>query len=285
MLEKCILVTNVSYLKKYHIPPVYKRLYFGNEFCQTLIPIAKTIEGILKYVYKKKLHLTLLTPFVTDNGLQKLTAIFKLLVTHLNHVEVVVNDWGVLQMINEQYRSIQPVLGRLMFRQKRDPRIANLIRGNQKAKIVSDGQGKKTIFLPKELPSSLKEAYTKTNIDFYLIRDFLLQNRIKRVELDNLIQGLSLNLPGGISASMYFPYGYITITRYCHDSTPVLDDKRIGYCRKECSRYFFKLRSPHMPKIIYKKGNTQFYKNNSISRTDLAKQGIDRLIYEPELPV
>lgn len=285
MIEKAILFTNERYLRRYNMLSDYKRVYFGNEFCQTLIPAGRTIRNVLKYINEKGLHFTFLTPFVTDEGLRKLSEVFKLLLDRLNHVEVVINDWGVLDLINERYKLIQPVLGRLMFRQKRDPRVERLIRGGQKAKIVTDEQGRKTIFLPKEIPADLKEAYTQTNVDFYLTKDFLLQNRIKRIEFDNLLQGLSLRLPKDISASLYFPYGYIAITRYCSSLTSLQEGRRIGYCKKWCDKYFLKLRSPCMPKVIYKKGNTQFYKNTIMSIRNCENQGINRLIYEPELPI
>ncbi len=39
---------------------------------------------------------------------------------------MVVNDWGVLQLLRSEYPEFKPVLGRLLNKSKRGPRIMNI---------------------------------------------------------------------------------------------------------------------------------------------------------------
>jgi len=285
MIEKAVLFNSLSFLEKYNISSRYKRIYFGNEFCQKLIPTQNILGRVLEFTRGKNLYFTFLTPFVTDAGLEVLDKLFYFLVNNLNTPEVVINDFGVLDLIDEKYKQIQPILGRLAFRQKRDPRFLNMFSGRQKTKIYLRPQGNNIIVLPKPIPVALKEAYTKSNIDFSEVKSFLLRKRIKRVEVDNLLHGLNLDLPKEMAASVYVPFGYITVTRYCPMLTEKQRIERITDCNRDCQRRFYKLRASCMPKVIYKKGAAQFYKNNTVQIKKWTMMGIDRIIYEPELPI
>ena len=43
--------------------------------------------------------------------------------------EVVVNDWGVLRLVRREFPGLRPVLGRLMNKMMRDPRVAPFYSG------------------------------------------------------------------------------------------------------------------------------------------------------------
>lgn len=285
-MERAILFTDLANLKKYNnIDLRYKRLYFGNEYCQKLIPTETEFGRVLDFCHRKNLALSLLTPLVTSFGLRKLDKLFCLLIRNSDSFEVVINDWGVLDLVNEKYKQLIPVLGRLMFAQKRDPRLVNIINDKQEAKITVDHSGNKTIFLPKGIPAALKTAYSNTNIGLPEMANFLVSRRVRRVEFDNLLHGLSFNLPPGISGSVYTPFGCIAVTRICPMLTEIQKRERISKCKQECRKYFWKLRAASISKIIYKKGAALFYKNPDLSVNKWMGMGIDRLIYQPDLPI
>jgi hypothetical protein len=96
------------------------RLYFGTEFCVNLIPSREMVARRCAAALKAGVKITFVTPFVTGEGLGKLSDIFEFLDT-LDDVEVVFNDWGVFMLLRERYRRIHPVLGRLLSKQRRDP--------------------------------------------------------------------------------------------------------------------------------------------------------------------
>ena len=229
---------------------------------------------------------------VLIDGLKRLEPLFEQIRNEGCTCEVVVNDWGVLNRVNCKYLNLTPVLGRLLTKQKRGPRLVELLKRRTRPRLVEspDDPGTRYLVLQKKLPIDLDPYYKGSNTSSVpIIHDFLLNRRIRRIELDNTLQGLFLELPQDkISASVYLPYVYITTTFFCptagcdQERTSVL---KIKPCKKECQRYVFKLRHKTMPKVILLKGNTQFYKNSKLSINELKMSGINRIVYEPEIPV
>lgn len=156
--------------------------------------------------------------------------------------------------------------------------------------VNPDNPGQRNIVFQKKLPLDLDYYYKGSNASSVpIMHHFLISRRIKRMELDNLAQGMLLELPKGkISASVYTPYVYIATTFFC--PTAGCDQKKksllkIKPCKRQCQRYVFKLRQKTMPKVLYLKGNTQFYKNAKLSIKELEKIGVNRIVYQPEIPV
>lgn len=91
-IEQALYATKLADLK--HYTGSFSRVYFGNEFCQRLIPSAKELEQVLDFVSEKSLPFTLVTPYVTDEGLRILESLLLKLEKRKPGSEVVVNDWG-----------------------------------------------------------------------------------------------------------------------------------------------------------------------------------------------
>ncbi len=289
-MEKAIFITRTQDLK--YMKANCSRLYFGNEFCERMIPSLVSVEEALAYAKKHKLDLSLVTPYITNDGLAKLEALFELLKKKSISCEVIFNDWGTLNLINHRYPNFKPVLGRLLTKQKRGPSIIRLLQRKRRKYVTQDPQdpNSKNIVIEKELPLSLDSYYKGSNMaSVPIIHQFLLSQRIGRIELDNTQQGLLLELPRGkISASVYFPYTYISTTFFCPSVGCDTKNKsflKIKPCNRQCQRYIFTLRNRSFHKVIFLKGNTHFYKNFKISYKALAKIGVDRVVYEPELPI
>jgi len=122
-----------------------------------------------------------------------------------------------------------------------------------------------------------------------VVHNFLLTRHIRRIELDNLAMAyIWIFQRIKISASLYFPFVYITTTFFCptagcdKNKKSILKDKP---CDKTCQKYTFILRHKSMPKLIFLKGNTQFYKNNKLHIKKLSSMGVNRLVYEPQIPI
>lgn len=263
-MEKAVFISKISNLK--YVNEEFPRLYFGNEFCERLIPSQDDLAYILRFVTKKKMKLTFVTPFVTNKGLEQLKLSMRYLQQHNIPVEVVINDWGFLRWVNEKYPKLNIALGRLLSKQKRGPRIQNLI---------------------NKAPESTIEHFRRSNVDNPILANFLMTRDIKRVELDNLLQNISRK-NSLLKGSLYFPFVYITTTRFCQVSSikhnPNKPQRAIVDCDKECQRYTFKLNHKHMPIELVLKGNTQFFKNEFLPN-NLEKWNIDRLVYQPEIPI
>ena len=289
-MEKAVFITKISQLKC--VNHGYNRLYFGNEFCERLIPNTSDLERVLSFVNKNKLDLSLVTPYVTNYGLERLKPLFELLKDAGISPEIIINDFGVVNLINCKYPNLVPVLGRLLTKQKRGPGLKKLIKREIRPRLIKDHKNPKirALVFQKKLPLDLDTYYKGSNASSVpIIHNFLISQRIHRIELDNTGQGLFLELPQNrISASIYLPYVYISTTFFCLTSGCGQKNKlllKIKPCNKQCQKYIFKLRHKTMPKVIYLKGNTQFYKNTRTQFRQWQKLGVDRIVYEPDVPV
>lgn len=265
-VERALYTTRVADLK--HYDSSFFRIYFGNEFCQHLVPSVNDLDQALKLVSENNLGFTLVTPYVTDEGLRILEPLFWRIEEAKPGSEVVFNDWGVLRILNEKHPNLEPVMGRLLNKMKRGPRLMNLL---------------------ESLPKSTIDYFRSCSLDVPLYRQFLIGNRVRRVELDNLLQGIALDFSNsGISASLYIPYAYITTTRLCLavscDVKGKEDEIGILPCKMECQKYTFQMTHPAMPVPLIRKGNTMFFRNDKLPE-DLGQKNINRIVNQPEVPL
>lgn len=240
------------------------RLYFGQEFCERLLPGKSDMEKALEFADKHEMEFTFVTPFVTERGLE----MWEELLEHLHNlnpgVEVVINDLGIFHLIREKHTDFKPVLGRLLTKQKRGPRILRL-------------QGK--------VPDEMIDHFRRFNADVPQVSGFYQKLGFTRIELDNTLQGISRD--GDMPASLYFPYIYVSTTRMC--LTNNCDDRKeslraIFPCKKECQKIHFRISHREIPVDVIVAGNTQFIHNDRLPE-NLEELGIDRLIFEPEIPI
>jgi len=263
-LLKAIFVTKINHL--HHANKGYSRLYYGNEFCEHLLPSLEELKQALDFALARKIQFTLVTPFLTDGGLAKLEPLLSYLKKNHPMSEIVANDWGLLHKLSSQFRFGGLILGRILVKQYRDPCF------------------KKLRYRIKKRASNF---FKTSNIDFSYDRmvSFLSAKGISRIELDNLMQGIIRKT--SLKASLYFPYGYVAPTRYCPTALiaqKIKSVRVIPICSKECQGHTFRLIHPFVPKDLLLKGNTIFFKNEALPRS-LEKMSIDRLVFEPEIPI
>jgi hypothetical protein len=258
-MEYASFISNRDNLK--YCDQNFSRLYFGNEFCQRLLPTPEELNAVLEAV---PLDFTLVTPYVTDEGLEKVQGLIDLLSKRREKAEVVFNDWGVFTVLKGQYPSLEPVLGRLLNKMKRDPRLMNVL---------------------DRIPENTREYFRGSNLSVPLFRNFLVENGIKRAEFDNVLQEIDFDYQG-IELSLYLPYVYVTTTRACLANACDIpeESEHVGIfpCRQECKRYTFHLESDVMPAALIRRGNTLFFENEEIPSF---MQHVSRVVIEPEIPM
>jgi hypothetical protein len=264
-MEQAVYIRSIDDL--HYLNDGFTRLYFGAEFCERLIPPLLDLETALCIARDRSLGFTFMTPFVTNRGLELLEERMHMLAQTLPDAEVVVNDWGVLQLVRSAYPQLKPVLGRLLNKSKRGPRIMNIL---------------------DQLPLETKEYFQGSNLDVPSAIRFLQQHGIKRVEFDNLLQGISLEgADPAIQKSLYLPFAFVSATRFC--LTANCDDPSkmgaIGIfpCGRECLNYSFNLYNPVMTLPLIRRGNAVFFVNENVPDI-VSRQLVDRIVVQPELP-
>lgn len=256
-MEKALAVENLAQLEKSSFEG-FSRIYFGAEICERKIPSLEQVKKARDFCFSHKLKFSLLTPFCTDAGIEKLQTILPVL---SEEDELIINDFGVLTL-SKNFKA-KPVAGRLLNRQFRDPRIAGF-------------KGK----FPEELLEHLKKSHASMPSFRKLLSEF----NVTRVELDNLLQGIGTNLTStGFKASIYSPFVFVAATRLCipANSGKISKRQEIGIlpCSKECLGFKFKLSNNSFPKPLYIIGNALFFENNSLPQEkELVQKGIDRIV-------
>jgi hypothetical protein len=233
-MEQSLFISKIANLKYWN--QEFSRLYFGMEFCERLLPPPSQLKKTLSFVQENDLDFTLVSPYVTNSGLKKVEKLILILSELKPGSEIVFNDWGVFHLLKEENYPLKPVLGRLLNKMKRGPRIVN----------VKDG-----------IPPTSLEYFMTPNLSIPEIQDFLINNNITRIEFDNLLQSLNLNdITNNLHLSLYLPFAYISTTRFClMPSITDTQEMKIGVlpCKRECQQYAFSLFNPIMTTPLLRK--------------------------------
>lgn len=262
-MDKAVLIGNTDELRDVS---GYDRMYFGVEFCDIKIPAPAAVGEALAFAEERGMGFTLVTPYVSDRGLAAAKKAIGALPREQN-LEVVVNDYGVLAYVAEERPDLVPVLGRLLARQKRGLGISAF---------------------QSDAGLRLTTHWQASGADSKIVRVYLEGMGVRRVELDNLPQGMSSDFSkSGLTASLYHPYGYVTTTRYCPFAYNGRDWPNLkGSCGRPCLRGMIEEAGDAFTVKIYISGNAQFYESSELTaESELEEKGIDRVVYELKVPV
>ncbi|EGW41802.1 hypothetical protein [Desulfosporosinus sp. OT] len=241
----------------------FTRMYFGQEFCEKALPSQKELDEALALAEQLGMNFTLVTPYVTETGLEAVKVLLQQLMQVQPRAEVVVNDWGVLQTIADDCPTLTPVLGRLLNKLLRDPRIMTQRKEPEEEALV------------RFRTCSLAGTPMQVLLDQY---------KVRRIELDLSPQGLDNHLTDwGYRLSLYLPYAVIMTGRICLLHSWGLEEHQkfkpfSGGCDRKCRFYWLKMSDPsHQVRkskdwVILQKGNTIFYREQK----EFLKEGLDK---------
>ena len=227
------------------------RIYFGDSFCQNLIPEKQILLETYKLISDNNVKFTLNTPYVTDEVLKKVLVNIETLYKYDNNFEVVFNDWGIFHEIKKTFPNIKLILGRLLTKQRTDPNAL---------KIITNSQEGSNDIVPKKVPKSLYKHFQGSIVNDKIFQEYLNENNIKRVELEYLVWDMKIKLPNDIKATVYYPYAHITTTRNCG-----ILNMTYAKCNKMCRdvkiEYPSNLQHPFSYIVM---GNTVYYSIENI---------------------
>ena len=167
------------------------RLYIGNQFCPHLFPSDEMLFALLQKAQRESLQVTVVFTCQKESVLKSMEQLLQKLDQwcdgHDRELEVIVNDWGLAGLVGRMTSHLIPILGILLNKYKKDPRIG-FKQGDQ--------------MLLKENPLGL-ENYRK-----YLQDEFA----IHRYEWECC--GHEQEYPQGHN-SLYFPFYQTNTSQYC----------------------------------------------------------------------
>jgi hypothetical protein len=255
-------------------------IYFGQETCENLIPTLKHTQHAVEFCKSNEYTFTLTTPYVGPKGMDRLRKLFEYLNSEEKGTEIVVNDFGVLHLLNKEYTNLKPILGRLLIKMKRDPRFS--LSGYEIANVEI-----KNI---KKVEENQQEALQGASLELALYQNFLKSKNIERVSLDTLTQGMNQKAlkKWSFPVDLYWPWTYVTSSRSCAIAAHTQPRKEFHPteepCHFQCKKYEFTFTSDKkmLPSLF--RGNAVWMSTRQLLK-EYAELGIDRLIYEPYIPV
>lgn len=266
MIEQALYIHTPDNL--HYLTDDFTRLYFGQEFCERRLPSSDDLQRALERAGEGGLAFTLVTPYVTNAGLERVARLLEIVAGSGLAAEVVFNDWGVCQCASEIAPALRLVLGRLLNKSKRGPRIMNII---------------------DQIPDASQRYFRGSTLDVPAACRFLKERAINRVEFDNILQGIDFTgADPELHRSLYIPFVFVSTTRFClvaNCDSPDRD-RPVGVtaCAQECQRYAFQLYNPVMGLPLIRQGNTVFYCNEKIPEL-VGSHQVDRIVVQPEIPL
>lgn len=248
-MEKAIKINYKDFLSyNENLYRNYQWIYTGTEFCENLLELYLKRIDIIKRINKK---ICFLTPIFTDKSKKILEKIiFEILKIKNKDIEITINDFGALNIIEQFNHKININAGRHLTK--------NLFKTINNSTIIA--------------------------VDVESIK-FVKKYKINRFELTILNNKLKskiypLEIINDLNFTFYYPYFNITTSRSCIMGTEEIksnEDVRDLLCNYEClkGRYKIKLKDD----ILIADGNTLFKKYNLEMDKFKLPYFVDRIVY------
>jgi hypothetical protein len=248
----------------------FNRIYVGDEFCSNRMPSLAEMKRFSCFAEEKNLNITLLTPVLTDDGIEKCSPLFEYLKRKYPDMEIVVNDLGVLFYLKRNYPLFRLSAGRVFNKGFKDPRLSE----NEASSFISE---------------EADELLNYSTFDHPDFQKKMAELSVIRLERDLLPYGDDIGeLSGsGLNTSVYFPFGYVTTGRVCWmASFRQKPGKRFVIpvkCSRPCNEMTLKLKHKNFSFPLIQNGNTIFYLYSPSMLRCLMKRADEenlRLVYQ-----
>lgn len=240
------------------------RLYIGNEFCHNLFPEENQLIEMLQKAINDKVEITLCFTYLRENYIEKnkniIEKVYELCVKNSKTIEIVINDWGMLDLIKDKKDYLKPILGVLINKRKKDPR-----------------------YIYKKGYFESKKTLGKNSLNSELFAKFLKEYGIYRYEYENC--GYKIDIAKG-KHSLQVPFYLTNLSQYCPLNAVCKNGNRarqelVEHCTKYCMDYVF-LYPKHLKMVGRYNSLFAFddvvLKNEKLLK-DYINEGIDRIVF------
>jgi hypothetical protein len=238
----------------------YEGLALGAEFCPQRLPGHTDAVRAGARCRDRGLGFCLVTPVVREAAFDAVSRWLAALSRELPGTECTMNDWGLLHWVRQEGLPLALAAGRLLGRQRRDPRVVSMARTS-----------------PPEEASALRGGLWDDPVSVSLLH----QLGVRRVELDLLLQGTRRpSLPQGVALSLCGPWIPVTFSPSCSWSADPL------LCSRPCcDAEAVILRNEEDPYPLWSRGNALFARVEAGQAGAAANAlGADRVVWSEAVP-
>jgi len=244
------------------VPRDAPRVYLGHETCIDQIPTLHDIIVISHQLRDANRQMTLVTPFLTEKGMERVCKLIESVSELLDCFEVVCNDWGLLHWLTECQIG-EATIGRFLVGQATDPRLAAFDLPEKQLpyeRSVLHANGTRVRLRYRRPTDALMSHLRDCALDIPEVLSFLRQLGVRRLEISNVMQGVQMRLASGWRVSLHLPEVPVTVARY--------------HWRDSGTEWLH----PTFPVALQQRDNIIYYRNSNKPR-DLHSLRIDRLVH------
>ena len=240
------------------------RIYIGNEFCHNLFPSDKLLMEMIQKAKQERLDITICFTYIRECYIEKTKGVIDKLynwcIKNNKKIEIVINDWGMIKLVENKGDYLTLSLGVLLNKRKKDPRY-----------IYKNGYEEN------------KNLIAKNNLNSSIFTKFLEINNIKRYEYESC--GYKIDIAEG-NHSLHIPFYVTNTSQYCtlYAMCTTMNrgnQKLVKECPMYCSDYVFTY-PKHLKMIgrynsLFAFDDTSLKDSNSLE--EYIKRGIDRIVF------
>ena len=270
-IEHCLMI---DYKRNPEIPAIYRRVYFGHETCEKRLPTCDELNDLLKIVDARGLHLTFVTPFLTEKGMEKVQLFLnQLQPLHLNAFEIVTSDWGLLWWII-QNKAGKPVISRFLTGQHVDFRLWDDTGQSTEHIVFLQGTYRKLTF--KSRTSEMMNHLSSCTLLKEKTMEMFRRLGVTRFELSPVFQPMTIPDNPTLQYTLHVPFVPLTMFRTCPQQGNINRPK--NRCNGDTCRHIRqKWQSVSMNRDLYCINNALYYDHPDIDPSSIAP--IDRMVY------
>jgi len=256
---------SIRELKRKFWPDVFQKIdgiYYWSDNCEYLSPYLKETKKAIEYFkeFNKKYpphtvrSFTFVTPYVWDVMMEKLEESLDYLnnLSIKNKIEVVVNDFWVLRLINTKYTNLKPIFWRLIHKILKTPLIDTFWYDVHPAwESIKNKSARDIEILKDEIVKWQLKFYSSSELNLDIYREFLSKNRVSRIAMDFMEKREKLfeDKNHNIWIDLYYPWALVFTWRLC-DTSSIENPARWYYatddiCPRTCNRYdiYYKIKT------------------------------------------
>ncbi len=241
-------------------------IYYWSDNCEYLAPtkieIEKAIEKFKEFNKNFPPHkvrtFTFVTPYVWNKMLERLDEWLSYLnsLNIKNPIEVVVNDFWVLRLINSKYKNLHISFGRLIHKLLKTPLIDTFwYEAHPAWELIKNKTEQEKLRLRAEIVKWQMKFYNSSEVSLDIYKNFLKKYSVQRVALDYMekredlyknyiphsISPQGREVATNIAIDLYYPWALIFTGRLC-DTSAIENPSRWMYatddiCPRTCDRY------------------------------------------------
>lgn len=280
-------------------------IYYWSDNCEYLsankTEVEKAIEKFIEFNKEFPPHkvrsFTFVTPYVWNKMLETLDKSLEYLnsLNIKNPIEVVVNDYGVLRLLNTKYTNLKPIFWRVIHKLLKTPLIDTYwYEAHPAGKLIKNKPEQEKLRLRDEIVKWQMRFYNSSEVSLEVYRNFLNKYSVSRVAIDYMEKREDLfdnSRFWDTWIDLYYPWALIFTWRLC-DTSAIENEKRWMYtiddvCSRTCNRFDVSYKVKTIWYNMIQRWNAWYRSelNLDFLKDDFIKNSNNRLVFAPFISV